>query len=364
MSPYRCRVFQSSSCIERGPLPVDVERPTMAPAIISPLYIRLWWPLSVLLFFIFLALSSGYREHKARSAAVFLGKDIGWEVFQEKNGLHNPFPTVSDSWSRNSTTLYLSIASYRDTLCPYTLFNIFSKSLFPNRVHVGVVQQNAPGDIDCLDRYCELMIENGKYSKESGGSCPFMENIRMMRVASSKAKGPTWGRAKASTLLRDEEFCMQTDAHMDFVPNWDVQMMKMWADTQNEYAVLSTYVADASQLQFNIGEGSRGLSSCNEVPHLCMVTLDGSHGLVRIWGTKCARNLPRPKMTNAIWGAGLSFSKCHAERKAPYDPHTPFIFDGEEFSRAIRFWTWGYDIYTPHRVYVVHNYKISQVGAI
>ena len=72
--------------------------------------------------------------------------------------------------------------------------------------------------------------------------------------------------------------------------------------------------------------------------------------------------LPRPKLTNAVWGAGLSFSKCHAERKTPYDPHTPLIFDGEEFSRAIRFWTWGYDIYTPHRVHIVHNYKVSQVG--
>ena len=71
--------------------------------------------------------------------------------------------------------------------------------------------------------------------------------------------------------------------------------------------------------------------------------------------------LPKPKMTNIIWGAGLSFSKCHAERKAPYDPHTPNIFDGEEYSRGIRFWTYGYDIYTPHRVYVVHNYRVSQV---
>jgi hypothetical protein len=78
-------------------------------------------------------------------------------------------------------------------------------------------------------------------------------------------------------------------------------------------------------------------------------------------GTKCARMLKSPKLTNAIWGAGLSFSKCHAERKVPYDPHTPHIFDGEEFSRAARFFTHGYDIYTPHRVYVVHDYKKSQV---
>lgn len=82
--------------------------------------------------------------------------------------------------------------------------------------------------------------------------------------------------------------------------------------------------------------------------------------MVRNWGTKCMRSLPRPKLTNMIWGAGLSFSKCHAEKKVPVDPHTPHIFDGEEFSKALRLWTWGYDIYSPHRVYVVHNYHESQ----
>ena len=66
-------------------------------------------------------------------------------------------------------------------------------------------------------------------------------------------------------------------------------------------------------------------------------------------------------MFTAIWGAGLSFSKCHAERKVKVDPHTPNIFDGEEFSKAMRYWTWGYDIYSPHRVFVLHDYNISQV---
>ena len=152
---------------------------------------------------------------------------------------------------------------------------------------------------------------------------------------------------------------MQIDSHMDFVKKWDVKMMNMWALTNNEYGILSTYVAASEQLKFN-EDGGRGMNNMHEVPHLCMVTFYGSYGLIRNWGTKCARALPKPKLTNAIWGAGLSFSKCHAERKVPYDPHTPFIFDGEEFSRAVRFFTYGYDIYTPHRVFVVHNYKDSQ----
>ena len=305
-------------------------------------------------------MATKYTEYtRQMNGATFLGKDLGWAEFRDSH-IQPQYPPT-DSWEKSDTTLYLGIASLRDTLCPYTLFNAYSKAAYPNRLFIGVVQQNAPEDVDCFEEYCNLMMKSlGKTYSGDAKDCPYAQNIRMLRVSSTQAKGPTWGRAKASTLLQDEEFCMQTDAHMDFVPNWDIKMMKMWASTGNEYAVISTYVADSEQLQYNVKEDSKGLNGLNEVPHLCMVTLDGAHGLVRVWGTKCARDLPKPKLTNAVWGAGLSFSKCHAERKAAYDPHTPFIFDGEEFSRAVRFWTWGYDIYTPNRVYVVHNYKKSQ----
>ena len=40
------------------------------------------------------------------------------------------------------------------------------------------------------------------------------------------------------------------------------------------------------------------------------------------------------------------------------------IFDGEEFNRAARFWTYGYDIYTPHRVYVFHDYNKAQSNPV
>lgn len=39
---------------------------------------------------------------------------------------------------------------------------------------------------------------------------------------------------RQSYLLADEEFCMQTDSHMDFVEGWDVLMMEEWAQTDNE----------------------------------------------------------------------------------------------------------------------------------
>lgn len=39
---------------------------------------------------------------------------------------------------------------------------------------------------------------------------------------------------RQSYLLADEEFCMQTDSHMDFLEEWDVLMMEEWAATRNE----------------------------------------------------------------------------------------------------------------------------------
>ena len=57
-----------------------------------------------------------------------------------------------------------------------------------------------------------------------------------------------------------------------------------------------------------------------------------------------------------MWGAGLSFHRCHAEVNVPVDPYLDNVFDGEEGSRGIRFFTHGYDVYTPHRVLVTHDY--------
>lgn len=91
-----------------------------------------------------------------------------------------------------------------------------------------------------------------------------------------------------------------------------------------------------------------------------MVTFTGS---IRNWGTKECTNLVKPKMTN-MWGAGLSFHRCHAELNVPVDPYTDQVFDGEEGSRALRFFTHGYDIYTPDKVLVTHDYHTHQRNPI
>jgi len=259
--------------------------------------------------------------------------------------------------------LHVSIASHRDPLCPKTLYRLFFKAKNPKKLRVRVLQQNYPEDVRCLDEYCKIVAkerkeeeENVDTMKNSTEVCPYKDQIFIHHIDASEAAGPTWARGLLSKdmeldhrkkLVSTQDHCMSIDSHMNFEPDWDEKMVNMWDLAKNEYAVLSTYVVDAEKL---------GMDPL-EVPHLCMVKFTSN---VRTHATKCVTNMIKPKLTNAVWGAGLSFSKCHAELKVMVDPHTPHVFDGEEFNRAARFFTYGYDIYTPHRVYVLHDYKNSQ----
>ena len=44
----------------------------------------------------------------------------------------------------------------------------------------------------------------------------------------------------------------------------------------------------------------------------------------------------------------------------PYDPYMDNVFDGEEGTRGVRFFTFGYDVYAPDDVLVTHDYNGHQ----
>ena len=71
---------------------------------------------------------------------------------------------------------------------------------------------------------------------------------------------------------------VQIDSHMDFVKNFDSELVAMHHRTNNEYAILSTYVSPI--------EETDGALDKKEVPLLCMVTFTAT---IRNWGTKACR---------------------------------------------------------------------------
>jgi hypothetical protein len=107
-----------------------------------------------------------------------------WIPYEEV-GQFSPPPTKTESWKDPKATLFVMIASFRDKLCPKTLFNLYTKAKYPSRIFVGVVEQNFPDDIDCMKEYCRLMAE---HDPKHASICPFQENIRVEKKDASSAK--------------------------------------------------------------------------------------------------------------------------------------------------------------------------------
>jgi hypothetical protein len=115
-----------------------------------------------------------------------------------------------------------------------------------------------------------------------------------------------YARGRQAELVEEQDdFCMQIDAHTDAVPNWDTLLMGQWGQINNEYAVITSYPTNHKDLGVNTNNHW-------EMPHLCQAHFAG-FGKVSNAQASAAANLQYPIMT-PLWAAGLSFSRCHAER--------------------------------------------------
>ena len=80
--------------------------------------------------------------------------------------------------------------------------------------------------------------------QKKDGACPYRKQIRLKTIDYSEAKGPVYARALQGPLIKDEEFCLQADAHSKFKKHYDELLLADWYRTENENAVLTTYVMD------------------------------------------------------------------------------------------------------------------------
>eukprot|EP00419_Tripos_fusus_P009858 CAMPEP_0172669598 /NCGR_PEP_ID=MMETSP1074-20121228/9778_1 /TAXON_ID=2916 /ORGANISM="Ceratium fusus, Strain PA161109" /LENGTH=475 /DNA_ID=CAMNT_0013486399 /DNA_START=68 /DNA_END=1495 /DNA_ORIENTATION=- len=307
-----------------------------------------------------------------------------------KPGDKQPYPqslNLSNPAVESKASILVLIAALRETRTVHALVSMFNQAEHAERVHVGVVQQNSEGDEDVLEGFCKMLGTplvlrrsyegrsglnkrqdgedpwgQGRYTAKSFEDCKPASRVRVFRMDTSEAAGPVYARAQQRRLLQGgnemEDFCLQLDAHAVFARGWDSKLLKQFADTNNEYAVLTTYPTNAATLLPN-GEYPN-TNNHWEMPHLCTAKLEG-RGIVRNDQASAAANLEQP-LLGKLWAAGLSFSRCHAERDVPADPHLKQIFDGEEFSRGARLWTNGYDFYTLSRPVVGVYYGNEKGG--
>jgi len=238
----------------------------------------------------------------------------------------------------------------------------FEAAAFPEKLRVGVVEQNchkdcvtgtgwaetrhivkAPNDLDCLTKFCEA---EGREHCEAG-------RVRLLRLNESESYGPFFARFLASKMWDGETYLMQVDSHSHFAPGWDKSVISQLKRTPSyPFSIISNYPPGHDD-----GRTWEQLSASSHVPEgLCDIRFE-SDGILRLEHSNRhfdnAAKIPRLSLFVA---AGFFITHARFLKDVPYDPFLPYIFMGEEIIMSTRAWTNGYDIYGPAEDVVSHEY--------
>ncbi|CUE71807.1 glycosyltransferase (GlcNAc), putative [Bodo saltans] len=281
-------------------------------------------------------------------------------------GHNNGGEEVEDAHS----TIFVSIAAFRDVECGPSLEDMFRKAKYPHRIFAGIVDQREPGEFNlCIPqsfRDCQNQPLNSSWAAAASSSdhnnnkdktsaetwnstkstfCP-MDNVRTRHTLPNEARGPTFGRFVAQLMYQGEQYYMMIDSHMRFVERWDVRLLSMYAKMPTR-GVISHYPSGF--------EPGFVLESNHDIMFMCYAHFYDGVGILRN-GAKNVRNRQKRPVLQPFTAAGFLFGHSDYIFDVPFDPWLDYLFDGEEILYTVRLWTSGWDSYLPSHDIMYHFY--------
>ena len=231
------------------------------------------------------------------------------------------------------STIFVQIASYRDRQLASTLKDLLANAESPERLRICVCWQHSPEDEwDTLDQY-----KNDP-------------RFLILDVPHTESQGVCWARNMIQSVYGGEDYTLQLDSHHRFAPRWDTTLLGMAEDLRSkghDKPVLTAYVPS-----YDPENDPAGRVADPWVMHVDKFAPEGvvlfRPGVMPNW-----QHLDAPVPT--AWYSGhFAFAPRSFCFEVPHDPH--LYFHGEEISIAARAYTWGYDLFHPHRVVCWHEY--------
>jgi glycosyltransferase involved in cell wall biosynthesis len=229
--------------------------------------------------------------------------------------------------------IFIQVASYRDPQLIPTIESALENAKHPENLVFGIARQYHPDD-----KFDDL----SKYKKD--------KRFRILNIPYSESNGACWSRNQIQQLYKDEEYTLQIDSHMRFAKDWDVEMIKMITDLQEKgypKPLLTGYVSSFdpdNDPQARVQEPWR-MSFDRFIPEGAVFFLPET---IPGW-----QNMTEP-VPARFYSAHYCFTLGQFAKEVQHDPE--FYFHGEEISIAARSYTWGYDLFHPHKVLIWHEY--------
>ena len=224
--------------------------------------------------------------------------------------------------------IFISIACFMDNDIANTLKDCLNKSKYPNNIVFGICLQSEDDD-KCLDKY--------KDNKQ----------FKIKHINWSKARGPAYARGIIYDMFSDEDYFFQIDCHTRFYQDWDEKIIKCFNDCKkiNNKAVISHYPVNINHM----GKNDHSIVNISTVRCIDINMGIKTHG----------RFVNTSSCPMKSWG--LSAAMLFFDQKAYHDiPFDKDIYFGLQFEEqvvlAARYWTHGYDIFTPNEHIIATEY--------
>jgi hypothetical protein len=229
--------------------------------------------------------------------------------------------------------IFVSIAAYRDPELIPTIKDLLSTCSNPSDLHICIGWQHSEEDTwDTLDEF-----------KDD-------PRFTIIDVDYKEAKGVCWMRKQIQDYYQGEEYYLQLDSHHRFSQDWDVTLKDYlhYLQCKNYLKpILTAYIPGYFPDRDPEGRVQEvwGLNIQRFMPS-GVIFLQPHH--VDNW-----KELTEPFKARFI-SAHFIFTVGKFVEEVPYDEL--LYFHGEESSLAARAYTYGYDLFSPHRPIVWHEY--------
>lgn len=231
------------------------------------------------------------------------------------------------------SSVFVSIASYCDSLLPQTIENALDNARFPDDLRFGVVEQS-------YTPYVNKISDAAK------------KHVRLITVDPKQSRGACWARALVMGLYENEDWFFQIDAHTIFDKYWDACLAAAWADCskQSNKPYISGY---PHPFEIKDGKPHKKLYTNNIIGNVVTKDKKFDGGLIDL--PFCPIFIEKTTPINGFHlAAGCVFAPGSFVYEVPYDPHVYFY--GEEALLALRAFTHGWDLFHVPKLPVYHYY--------
>lgn len=267
--------------------------------------------------------------------------DYKCQVLVDKTVIDNQYMKYVSSIKEPDlvSEICIQIPSFCDSELLKTIDAYRQNAANPQRLHFAICFQD--DDTETLQKLLEI------------------PNCKVKHFAKAEAPGLCAARYECNKLVDDEVYVMHTDSHMRAAKYWDVVLIDMWKQCNDEKAIVSSYPIDYTPYADRPTDDVIFTEDVKDIGvSFNIVSNFNSDGQIRFRGLRVRgeSKIQRGMFTSG----GFLFAKAELDAICPSDPNMFFVAD--EVAMALRYWTYGYNVYHPTYMPIWHLYGRQSAG--